>query len=182
MNAPRIGALVAGFAYIALGIVMLTGHDVPDQRWGARGDLINVLGLIGFGFNVLGAERLRTPLALRRLGLVGLRAAQTGLAAMAVESVASQLHGGNTLGPVFFLGLLLTLVGFLVVGIDGLRRPGTRWVALLPFLGLLVGIAGGEHGGFVVLGGLWAVLAVAAVGQPTIWSLPSSAAAPSSAR
>jgi len=85
---------------------------------------------------------------------------------MTIESIASEVHGGNTLGPVFLLGLVLTLVGFLVSGIDGLRHPGARWVALLPFLGLLVGIGAGEHGGFIVLGSVWLVLAFAAVGQP----------------
>lgn len=164
-TAPRIAAIVAGVAYLALGAVSLTG-SVPEQNWGTRGAIVNLLGLIGFGATVVAAERLRTPLSLSRVGVGGVRAAQLGLAAMTIESVASQLHGGNTLGPVFFIGLLLTLVGFLVAGVDGLRRPGARWVALLPFLGLLVGVGAGEHGGFLVLGTVWLVLAFASVGQP----------------
>ncbi len=165
-TAPRIAAVVAGLAYVALGVVSLTG-SVPDQNWGVRGAIVNAFGLIGFAATVIAAERLRTPLSLGRVGLVGLRAAQVGLTAMTIESVASEVHGGNTLGPVFFLGLVLTLLGFLVAGIDGLRHPGARWVALLPFLGLLVGIGAGEHGGFTVLGAVWLVLAFAAVGQPS---------------
>lgn len=163
---PRIAAVLAGLAYLALGVVSVTGPAVPDQHWGTRGAVVDLLGLLGFGFTVVGAERLRVPLILGRVGTGGLRAAQVGLTAMTVESAVSLVAGGNTLGGVFFGGLLLTLVGFLVVGIVGMRTAGARWVAPLPLLGLLVGIAGGEHGGFVVLGVVWLVLAVAAVGRP----------------
>lgn len=165
-TASRIAAVVAGLAYLALGAFSLTG-SVPDQSWGVRGAIVNAFGLIGFAATAIAAQRLRTQLSLGRVGVVGLRAAQVGLTAMAIESLASELHDGNTLGPVFFLGVVLTLLGFLVAGIDGLRHPGARWVALLPFLGLLVGIGAGEAGGFMVLGAVWLVLASAAVGQPS---------------
>jgi hypothetical protein len=174
-STPRAAALLAGLAYVALGVVTLTGPTVPDHDWGTRGAVVDALGLVGFALTVLGAERLRTPLALGRVGLVGLRGAQAGLVAMSVESVASLVHGGNTLSALFLVGLLLTLVGFLVVGVDGMRHPGARWVAPLPFLGLLLGIGAGDHGGFVLLGVVWIVLALAAVGRPATTAVPVAA-------
>ena len=176
MTVPRISAVVSGLAYTALGVVVLVWGSVPDQHWGTHGDVINLLGLLGFAANVVALEVLRAPLALGRVARVVLRIAELGLIAMSVESVASQLHGGNTLGPMFFLGLVLTLLGLLLVAIDGLRRPGARWLAPLPFLGLLVGIAGSEHGGFVVLGAVWLVLGGAAIGRPVAAASPTLAA------
>jgi hypothetical protein len=82
---------------------------------------------------------------------------------MAVESIASSVHDGNTLGGLFFGGLLLTLAGLAILTVAGLRHRALRWAAPLPLLGMLVGIAGGDHGGSIVLGAVWAVLAVVLV-------------------
>lgn len=155
----RAAGVLAAVAFLALGVVTLTGPAVPDEHWGTRGSVVNLLGLLGFAATAVAAERLSWLLDLGRVGAVALRVAQVGLLAMTVESVASQIHGGTTIGGVFALGLLAALLGFLVVGAVGLRSG--RWVAPLPFLGLLVGVAGGEHGGFAVLGLVWLVLALA---------------------
>lgn len=165
MTVSRLAAALCGLSYLALGIVTLTGPGVPDQDWGTRGSVIDGLGLLGFAFNVVAAERLRTPLRLGGVGLSALRASQVGLLAMSVESLASLISGGNTLSAVFFVGLLATLLGFLVLGVVGLRASDTRWVALLPFLGMLVGVAGGDHGGFAALGAVWLLFALATLGQ-----------------
>ncbi|HEY3530999.1 MAG TPA: hypothetical protein VGK78_17785 [Nocardioides sp.] len=52
------------------------------------------------------------------------------------------------------------VVGFLVLGIDGLRRPGARWLALLPLVTMLVAIGADDRGGFLLLGAAWGALAV----------------------
>jgi hypothetical protein len=105
----------------------------------------------------LALELLTPLLALRRLGRAGCRTAQPGLTLMVVESAVSQVHGGNTLGPVFMLGLLLALTGLLLVAADGLRHR--RWLAPLPFLAFLVAIGSGDHGGFLALALVWAAIA-----------------------
>jgi hypothetical protein len=156
----RLAALATGVLAIVLGAVTAAGPTVPDEHWGNRGAIVNGLGLVTFLAMAVATEGLPALLRLRRAGMIAVRTAQAGLAMMVLESAASQVHGGNTLGPVFMLGLLLALVGFLAAGIDGLRRPGARWIAPLPFLAMLVGIAAGDRGGFVVLGAVWAGLAL----------------------
>jgi hypothetical protein len=158
----RAAAVVAGLTFVAIGVATLTGSS-PDEHWGVRGAVVDLLGLVAFAATALSAERLVPMLGLGRAGRAFLRVAQLGLVLMVVESTASLAHGGNTLWQVFFGGLVLALVGFLGVGVDGLRRRTGRAVALLPFLGLLVGIAAGDHGGFILLGIVWLALGASAL-------------------
>jgi len=157
MPITRIAAAVTGLACFALGVLTLTGPTVPDEHWGTRGAVVNGLGLLAFAAMALAVDLLRTQLDLRRLGRAGTGVARVGLVLMSVESIASELHGGDTIGAVFMLGLLGSVVGLALIGIDGLRRR--RLLAALPLLGLLVGIGAGDHGGFVVLGLVWSTLA-----------------------
>jgi hypothetical protein len=162
MDVPRIAAGTAGISALALGIVTVAGPSVPDDHWGTRGAVVNALGLLTFAALAVGVELVHRLARPSRLTTAGIRAAQAGLVLMSVESVASQVHGGNTLGPVFLLGLLLSLAGLLVHGIASLRHPGARWLALVPFLALLVAIGAGDRGGFALLGIVWCGLALGA--------------------
>jgi hypothetical protein len=160
MDLPRTSAAVAGISSIALGLVTITGPAVPDAHWGTRGSVVNALGLVTFAALVIAVELVPRLLGLGRTGRAAVRVTQVGLLLMTVESVASQIHGGNTLGPVFMLGLLLTIIGFLVSGIEGIVRPGARWLALLPLAAFVVAIGTGDRGGFLVLGLAWGWLGV----------------------
>ena len=161
MTITRIAAAVTCAAAVVLGVVTVSGPTVPDEHWGTRGDVVNGLGLITFLGMAVACRLLVALLRPGRVGLGGVYSAQAGLVLMTVESLASELHGGDTLGPVFMLGLLLTLGGLLVLGIDGLRRPGARWLALLPLVAMLVGIGAGDRGGFLLLGAAWGGFALA---------------------
>jgi hypothetical protein len=154
---PRVAAYITGAACLALGAVTLAGSAVPDHDWGTRGAIVNGLGLLAFAAMALALEVLRRPLQLARLGRTGMRLSQVGLVLMCVESIASEAHGGNTLGVVFMLGLLTAVLGLALVCVDGLRRR--RWLAALPLLALIVGIGTGDQGGFLVVGLVWLVLA-----------------------
>jgi hypothetical protein len=158
MTIPRVAATVTSLASLALGVVTLAGPVVPDQHWGTRGSVVNALGLLAFAAMAIALELLPGLLGAARLARAGRRVAQVGLGLMVVESLASQVHDGNTLGPVFMLGLLAALVGLLMVAADGVRRR--VWLAAVPFVALLVGVGAGDHGGFIVLGLAWAALAV----------------------
>lgn len=166
MSTSRIAAVVTGAAALALAVVTVTGPAVPDEHWGTRGGVVNALGIVTFVAMALAVELLPAALPLARIGRLGVRGTQVGLGMMTVESVASEVHGGNILGPVFMLGLLLTTVGFVAVALDGLSRPGARWLAALPLAAMLVGIGAGDHGGFAVLGLTWGALAFSAPGRP----------------
>jgi hypothetical protein len=156
-----VAAAVAAVGFAVEGVIALT-HHTGDRHWDLTSQILNgaytvaCLALIV----ALPAFATRTT-AAGRWGRIGTVTAQVGFATMAVESVASGIHDGNTLGGVFFGGLLLTLAGLAILTVAGLRQGALRWAAPLPLLGMLVGIAGGEHGGSIVLGAVWAVLAVA---------------------
>lgn len=153
-------AAVAAAAFVLSGATVV-GHNVPDQHWGTRGTVLDIafaLGALAVGVALPGVAAL---LGAGRAGLVGTRVAQVGHVAIAVECVASTIHGGNTLGPVFMLGLLAALLGLAILAIDGLRAGAQRALAPLPILALLVGIAAGNAGGAIALGIAWAALAVA---------------------
>lgn len=148
-NLPRIG----------LPGATVVGHKIPDQHWGTRGGILDVAFAVGAVAVALALPAVAARLGVRRLGRIGTRTAQVGHVAIAVECVASTIHGGNTLEPVFTLGLLASLVGLVLLGIDALRAGVARALALLPFLALLVGIAGGNQGGAIVIGIVWGFFA-----------------------
>lgn len=166
MSIYRIAALITGAAGITLGIVSLSGPSVPDENWGGRGALINALGLLTFATLAVALEMVKEPLHLTRLGHAGLRTSQAGLTLMCVESIASQIHNGNTLGPVFMLGLLVAVVGLALTAVGGWHQ--NRWLAPLPLLALLVGIAAGDRGGFAVLGLVWLILSLTTVSPRSV--------------
>jgi hypothetical protein len=155
-----IAAVVAAAGLAVEGIAVAVGGAVPDDNWGTEGDVVNAAFIVAALGLVVAASALPTLLGLGRWGRYAVVGSQIGFCLMVVESVASQIHGGNTLGPVFFVGLLLALLGSLVVAIDGVKSNELRWAAALPLLGMLVGIAGGNHGGSIVWGAIWLILAV----------------------
>lgn len=173
MTFARISAALTGLAALVLGAVTLAGPTVADEHWGTRGAVVNAAGLVAFAAMIGALEHLTPFLTPNRVGRIGRRIAQVGLGLMVIESAASQAHGGNTLGPVFMLGLLLTAAGLLAVAGDGLRRR--RWLGPLPFLAFLIAIGAGDHGGFLLLGLTWAGLAITTNGQQP---LPRSEPAP----
>jgi hypothetical protein len=152
-------AALAAVAFVISGVTVI-GHNIPDQHWGTRGAVLDIAFAVGALAIAAALPAVAARLAGGRLGGIGTRFAQMGHVAIAVECVASTIHNGNTLGPVFVLGLLTSLVGLALVAIDGIRTGSARLLAPLPVLGLLVGIAGGNHGGAIALGAVWAVFAL----------------------
>ena len=156
----KISAATAATAYAVSGAAVL-GHHIPDSHWGTRGAIVDAAGAFAFALTALALTGLAPTLAIGRLGTWATRVAQLGLAGMTIESVASLIHDGNTVGFLFFGGLLLTLAGLTALAIAGLRAGQLRWAAPLPALGLVVGIAGGDHGGFLATAAAWLALTVA---------------------
>jgi hypothetical protein len=151
---------VAVVAFLVEGAAVI-GHHVPDHHWGTRGTVVDLAGAIGFLASAVALSCFAGSLDRSRVGRTAVRLAQAGLGAMTVESIASLIHGGNTLGPVFVVGLMLTLVGLLVTAVVGLRIDSVRWVAPLPFIGLFLSIAAGNQGGAIAFAVVW--LAIAAL-------------------
>ncbi len=154
-----IASIVAAAAFAVEGVIAVV-HHTGDQNWDAASQVLDLSFALGCVALIIALPILGRVLAVGRVGRIGVLVAQVGFTAMTVESIVSSIHDGNTLGGVFFGGLLLTLLGLLVFGIDAIRTGRPRWAAPLPFLGMIVAIAGGDHGGSIVLGAVWVVLGV----------------------
>jgi hypothetical protein len=144
-------SFVAAAAFVLEGVISVV-HHTGDQNWDALSQVLNAAYAVASVALAVALPAIGRWLEVNRVGRSGIAAAQIGFAAMAIESVVSALHDGNILGGVFFVGLLLALVGLLTLGVAGIARGKHRWAAPLPFLGILVGIAGGNHGGSIVTG------------------------------
>jgi hypothetical protein len=159
-GAAPAAAFVAAAGFIVEGVISLV-HHTGDHHWDGLSQVLNAAYALGAFALIVALPAVGSWLRVNRIGRAGVVAAQVGYAAMVVESIVSGFHDGNTLGGLFFGGLLLSLVGLLVLGITGLVAGAVRWAALLPFIGMFVAIAGGDHGGSIVLGAVWVLLGVA---------------------
>jgi hypothetical protein len=155
-----LAAFVAAAGFGVEGIISLF-HHTGDEHWGPLSQALNGAYAVAALALIVALPAVGLWLQVNRIGRGAVIAAQIGYAAMVVESIVSALHDGNILGGVFFGGLLLALFGLLVLGIVAVIGGHHRWAALLPFLGMLVGIAGGEHGGSVMTAAVWIVLGTA---------------------
>lgn len=151
-------AAAAGYLVVAAISVV---KPQPDNHWNAAGRALEaafIVGLVGSAVAIAGVTAM---LSRRPLGTRAGRLAQIGFVGLTVSSVASLIKGGNTLGPVFVLSLLATLVGLLLLGIAGLREGlVARWLPVLPFATMLIGIALAEHGGCAVIAAGWIAMAL----------------------
>jgi hypothetical protein len=152
-------AFIAAAAFITEGVISLV-HHTGDHHWDGPSQALNAAYALAAVALILALPAVGRWLQVDRIGRAGILAAQIGYAAMAIESIVSGFNDGDTLGGLFFGGLLLSLVGLLVLGIAALVRGHARWVALLPFLGMFIAIAGGDHGGSIVLGAVWVLLGI----------------------
>ena len=152
-------AAIAAAAFILSGVSVI-GHHIPDQHWGTRGAVLDIAFAAGALAIAVALPAVVSLVNAGRLAGMGERIAQAGLGAIALECIASTIHDGNTLGPVFMLGLLAAITGLALLAVDGLRSGEARTLAVLPVLGLVVGIATGNQGGAIVLGALCAALAI----------------------
>jgi hypothetical protein len=153
-------AFVAAAGFVVEGVISLV-HHTGDDHWDALSQVLGGAYAVATVALFVALPAVALCLRVNRVGRVATVVAQIGFVAMVAESIASGINDGNTLGGLFFAGLVLSLLGQLVLGIAGLTAGHRRWAAMLPFLALFVGIAGGEHGGSIVSGVVWAVLAMA---------------------
>lgn len=153
-----VAAAVAGAGYVVEGLLVLR-HPQGDSHWTTSGYVVEATFVVALVATVVALPAVGGWLALGRAGGIGVRIAQVAYAAIGVASFASLLAGGSTLGPVFILGLLGSLVGLAVVAVTGVARGSHRWAAALPLAAMVVGIGLGDSGGSVLLGAVWLLLA-----------------------
>jgi hypothetical protein len=149
---------VATLGYLVEGLLVLR-HPQGDDHWSAAGYVVEAAFTVSLVATALALPGLCQWFAAGPVARRGARIAQVGYLGLAVASAASLAAGRTTLGPVFLIGLLASLIGLLVLGVDAMRRSRHRWAGLLPFGGMVAAIGLGDVGGSVVLAAVWAVLA-----------------------
>ena len=108
------GAALAGVAFAVEGVIAAV-HTTGDHHWDGLSQVLNAAFIVACLALVVALPAVGAMIASGRVARVGTVGAQIGYAAMAVESIVSGIHGGNTLGPVFVLGLGLSLLGLLTL-------------------------------------------------------------------
>jgi hypothetical protein len=157
-----LASAIAALGFTVEGVIAAV-HPVGDTDWDTAAQVLNGSFAVAVLALAFALPYLGRWLQVGKAGRFAVGACQLGAVLMAVESVASGVHGGNTLGGLFFAGVVLMTLGLLALGIAGLRAGAVRWAAMLPFAGWFVSIAGGDVGGSVLLAAVLLVLASAVV-------------------
>jgi len=153
-------AVVAAAGYLVVAAITLVAPQ-PNDHWNAAGRALEAAFIAGLLGSVVAIPAVTDYLTQRSFGRLAGRLAQVGYLSMAIASAASLIKGGDTLGPVFVLGVFATLLGLLLLGLGGIREGlAPRWTPVVPFASMLVGIALADHGGCAVIAAGWIVMTV----------------------
>jgi hypothetical protein len=160
-----LGALLAGIALIALGLMLLlivgqvalyfggvaTAEDYLQEILFSIASLGMLAGIVGF--------HARQAPSYGRLGTVGFYATFIGIIFLLASTVATILAGREVLDWLFILGFAGTLIGFVLFGAATLRaRVLPRWCGVLLIiaaLGIPVYFTLGNYGGTILYGLIW---------------------------
>jgi hypothetical protein len=164
-----LAALASGVLWIVGGLLNLA---YPQDPPGALGHFLNYLGTALFSAAYLGmlgglvGLHARQVESYGRLGTAGFFLAFVGAALAFVGQAQSAIFAQNgTLGWLFsdpgygfMVGILLTSLGLVLLGVATLRaRVLPRWCGF-GLIALVVFLALGAFGGFVVVGLIWLAL------------------------
>jgi len=163
-----LGALLAGIAWIALGLIPLVILGQVALYFGGVAtvedyllEILFSIALAGMLAGLVGFHARQAP-NYGRLGTAGFFAAFVGVFFMLASTVATILAGSEVLDWLFVLGFVGTLVGFVLLGVATLRaRVLPRWcgiLLLLAVLGIPVHFALGSYGGAILYGLVWLAL------------------------
>jgi hypothetical protein len=160
-----VGALLAGIAWLALGLIPLVILGQVALYFGgvatAEDYLLEILfsiATLGMLAGIVGLHAREAP-NYGRLGTAGFFAAFVGVFFLLASTVATMLAGREVLDWLFILGFLGTCVGFLLFGAATLRaRVLPRWCGILflvAVFGIPVYFALGNYGGAILYGLVW---------------------------
>ena len=163
-----VGALLAGIAWLALGLIPLVILGQVALYFGgvatAEDYLLEILfsiATLGMLAGIVGLHAREAP-NYGRLGTAGFFAAFVGVFFLLASTVATILAGREVLDWLFILGFVGTLVGFVLLGTATLRaRVLPRWrgiLLLVAVLGIPVYFALGSYGGAILYGLVWLAL------------------------
>ena len=173
-----LGALLAGVAWTALGLVDIAtvggrGSEVLSSTFLEK--TLYLVALVGTLGGIVGLHARQTP-NYGRLGTAGFLAAFSGTVILLVGLVLSFLAGGvfgtAFLDPVLGAGLWCVIVGFVLLGAATLRLEALpRWYSVALIVCLPLAITLGDYGGGIVLGLLWLAVGYALLVQHDVSAL-----------
>ena len=160
-----VGALLAGIAWLALGLIPLVILGQVALYFGgvatAEDYLLEILfsiATLGMLAGIVGLHAREAP-NYGRLGTAGFFAAFVGVFFLLASTVATILAGREVLDWLFILGFVGSLVGFVLFGAATLRaRVLPRWYGILlsvAVFGIPVYFALGNYGGAILYGLVW---------------------------
>jgi hypothetical protein len=160
-----VGALLAGIAWLALGLIPLVILGQVALYFGgvatAEDYLLEILfsiATLGMLAGIVGLHAREAP-NYGRLGTAGFFAAFVGVFFLLASTVATILAGREILDWLFILGFVGSLVGFVLLGGATLRaRVLPRWYGILlsvAVFGIPVYFALGNYGGAILYGLVW---------------------------
>lgn len=156
--APLLAA-VAAAGYAVEGAIVVRAPQ-PEHGWHASGYAVEAAFVVALLASLPLVRALRRGNG--RLSVSAVWVTRLGFAAMLVSAVASLAAGGNELGPLFLLGVLMALAGLaMLAAVAVRRRDGAWWTAPTIAAGLVFSMALGDHGGGVLFGIAWAAAALA---------------------
>jgi hypothetical protein len=160
-----VGALLAGIAWLALGLIPLVILGQVALYFGgvatAEDYLLEILfsiATLGMLAGIVGLHAREAP-NYGRLGTAGFFAAFVGVFFLLASTVATILAGREVLDWLFILGFVGSIVGFVLLGGATLRaRVLPRWYGILlsvAVFGIPVYFALGDYGGAILYGLVW---------------------------
>lgn len=156
-----LAALAAGSFYIAQALL---GLWRPQQEiFQSLSDYWIECFFVAALLSTLGGLRTIRCRHLGKLSMLftaGLAVAAAGISGILVSAVVTLLHGQNSLGLLFMVGLLATLIGNALLGIAIVRANVLpTWLGLLLIIGWPLSIALADFGGGMIVGLVWLAIA-----------------------
>lgn len=160
-----VGAIVAGVMYVLWGGMIVLG--APEDLVEGMSVVHATVTQLGILVAIAGLHTLQRGRYTWQYGTVGALMAFVGTVFNLIHAVAYPLVGRDVLEDLSIIGIMLTFVGFLLLGYASMEaRVLPRWCGILlflgvpfvPFLGVLFeGIGGPE----IILGVVWTLVGYA---------------------
>ena len=169
----RRAIVIAAGVFAATGLFDVIVRPSSEQTYHSASVYVFTALLVPFALVTLWALadlRFSVQAADGRLGSAGFRIAATGLILLIPPAISSLATGGEqSLGPIYMVGMLLSLVGIVLLSLALVRAGAlTRWVAIaLPAAWLLGGPIAPFPGATLILAAVFIALAITQRSQIT---------------
>ena len=159
-GSTRNGAVVAMLAGLAYGIQSIMGVIKPQAEIfsGTSDYVLEAVFIVALAATIFALTGLHSFAGDRygRTGMVGFWLTVMGTALTTISAVATLVAGQNSLGIAFLGGVLLSLIGYIVLGITTLRaKVLPTWAGLALIFGFPLSLFLSTFGGGILLGLAW---------------------------